>query len=467
MRYIMLLAVVFSLVGGRVDDHRATGVSAQTTPVGPWPTALALDQRTGHAFVLNSGNNTVSVIDARTGALVHTAVVGAFPGALVQSGYTRAIAVNSRGGRVFIGTYGRNSGGGITTLDAATGQVVGATAVAASPSGMLVDEQANRLFVSSDAVVATNLVSVLDATSGALLHTVTFDQGVRMVAVAANGARVVAASEAAVNLLDPRTGALLHTVGAPALRGHLSSIAVNNRAGRIFVASWGGASDVPLNRISMLDAMSGALLASVPTLLPQDITINERLNRVYATVSAYSSRGQVIVLDATSGRLIGATTVGRAPGQVVTDGSTGHAFVVNGQDGTVSMLDGYSGKLLTTIMLRPALTQGIVDVEGTLSHLIAIDEQAGRVLVGNPSPYRIPHQPCPGSCPAPQPVVTGPGSVSVLDAATGRVLRTVTVERVPLALALDQSAGRGVVLNADAIGARSSRGSVSTFDVAP
>ncbi len=447
MRYIMLFAVVFSLVGGRVDSYRATGVSAQTTPVGPWPTALALDQRTGHAFVLNSGNNTVSVIDARTGALVHTAVVGAFPGASVQSGYTRAIAVNGRGGRVFIGTYGSN-GGGVTTLDAATGQVVGVTIVAKSPSGMLVDEQSNRLFVSSDTVVATNLVSVL-------------------VAVAAHGARVIAASEAAVNLLDPRTGALLHTVGAPALRGHLSSIVVNNRAGRIFVASWGGESDAPLNRISMLDAMSGALLASVPTLLPQDITINERLNRVYATVSAYSSRGQVSVLDATSGRLIGATTVGRAPGQVVADGATGHAFVVNGQDGTVSMLDGHSGKLLTTIMLRPALTQSIIDMEGTLSHLIAIDEQAGRVLVGNPSPYRIPHQPCPRSCPAPEPVVTGPGSVSVLDAATGRVLRTVTVGRVPLALALDQSAGRGVVLNADAIGARSSRGSVSTFDVAP
>ncbi len=47
MRYIMLFAVVFSLVGGRVDSHRATGVIAQTTPVGPWPTALALDQRTG------------------------------------------------------------------------------------------------------------------------------------------------------------------------------------------------------------------------------------------------------------------------------------------------------------------------------------------------------------------------------------------------------------------------------------
>jgi len=466
MRYIMLFAVVFSLVGGRVDSHRATGVIAQTTPVGPWPTALALDQRTGHAFVLNSGNNTVSVIDARTGALVHTAVVGAFPGASVQSGYTRAIAVNGRGGRVFIGTYGSN-GGGVTTLDAATGQVVGVTAVAASPSGMLVDEQSNRLFVSSAAVVATNLVSVLDATSGALLHTVTFDQSVRLVAVAANGARVVAASEAAVNLLDPRTGALLHTVGAPTLRGHLSSIVVNNRAGRIFVVSWGGASDAPLNRISMLDAMSGALLASVPTLLPQDITINERLNRVYATVSAYSSRGQVSVLDATSGRLIGATTVGRAPGQVVADGSTGHAFVVNGQDGTLSMLDGYSGKLLTTIMLRPALTQSIIDMEGTLSHLIAIDEQAGRVLVGNPSPYRIPHQPCPRSCPAPEPVVTGPGSVSVLDAATGRVLRTVTVGRAPLTLTLDQSAGRGVVLNADAIGARSGRGSVSTFNVAP
>jgi DNA-binding beta-propeller fold protein YncE len=84
------------------------------------------------------------------------------------------------------------------------------------------------------------------------------------------------------------------------------------------------------------------------------MTIDEGLNRVYATISPPTGPGHVAVIDATSGRLIRTVTVGRYPGQVIASARTGHAFVVNGQDGTVSMLDGQCGHVLRTIGVRPA-----------------------------------------------------------------------------------------------------------------
>jgi hypothetical protein len=65
------------------------------------------------------------------------------------------------------------------------------------------------------------------------------------------------------------------------------------------------------------------------------------------------------------------------------------------------------------------------------------------VLVGNPSPYKVPRRLGPG--PPPTPILTGPGSVSVLDAGTGTVLRAVVVGRAPLANDVGPAPGNGSV----------------------
>jgi DNA-binding beta-propeller fold protein YncE len=460
MDRIATVAVVLALTSAATPGCTGPGADAQTLPVGPWPTAMVLDRRTGHAFVLNSGNNTVSVLDTRRRTLLRTTAVGTFPGAFVQTGYTRAIAVGERNERVFVGSYGRP--GGITTLDAVSGRALSSIALPVSPGRIMVDEVTNRVFVSSDGVATTMLVSVLDATSGRLLYTITLNQGVGLAAIDERRGHVLAVGAGGVSVLDAHSGTLVRTIpGGP------GPIVVNGRSGRLFVASAPGGSAGPTGAINVVDLTDGATLRKIEGLYPQYMTIAEGLNRVYATVSATQGPGHVAVIDGTSGRLIRTITVGRYPGQVVASARTGPAFVVNGQDGTVSMLDAQSGHVLRTIRLRPAQTNGLFDVEGTLSHLIALDEKAGRILVGNPSPYRFPRWPCPGSCPGLPPILTGPGSVSVLDAATGTLLRTVVVGRAPLVMALDDIAGHVIILNADAVGPRPGNGSVSIVAITP
>src|SRR5437764_3604113 len=83
-----------------VDGRR--GTMLRTVPVGPSPLAVAVDQPLRHAFVLNGGlwNNgnssarsSVSLLDTRSGAVLHSVVVGR---------RADAIAIDARSGQAFV-----------------------------------------------------------------------------------------------------------------------------------------------------------------------------------------------------------------------------------------------------------------------------------------------------------------------------------------------------------------------------
>jgi YVTN family beta-propeller protein len=129
-----------------------------------------VDERRGRVFVANTSSNSVSVLDARSGALLRTVVVGTGPS---------AVAVDERIGKVFVSTLGDDR---TRVLDAQSGSVVRTIRVGESPDAVAVDPDTDRV------VVATRddaSASVLDARRGDVLDTVTV--GVQPLAVAVDG----------------------------------------------------------------------------------------------------------------------------------------------------------------------------------------------------------------------------------------------------------------------------------------
>jgi len=123
----------------------------------------------------------------------------------------------------------------------------------------------------------------------------------------------------------------------------------------------------------------------------------------------------VSVLDATTGRLLHTTRAGKVPHALAIDRQTGHAFVVNYSDGTVSMLDDVTGALIRT------------DHAGISPEAVTVDERTGRAFVtanGN-----------------------GYGIVTVLDTRSGAILRSVRVGERPDATVVDEQAGRALVVS--------------------
>jgi len=314
--------------------------------------------------------------------------------------------VDTRTGRIFVSNWGDfavsprrpdvdvfKGGNTVTVLDTRTGRHVGTIHVNGNPSAMAVDERTGRVFVYSDGdgfPGYTKLVSTLDGASGRRLRAV-----------------VVAH--------DPR-GPNMPSQGA-------GDIVVDEQSGRVFVSS------PYADSVSMLDGTSGRLLRTVGGTQPRPLAVDTHTRRVFVLNGGGggTSNGVVTILDSATGRVVGNTPVGRLalPVTPVVDTRTGRVFVANdgGGTGSVSVLDAPSGALLRTVTVGPH------------PFVMAVDGRSSRVFVTSLGAMDAAGH------------LTGPGSVSVLDARNGALLRTLPVGVEPAVVAVDERAGRAFVVN--------------------
>jgi YVTN family beta-propeller protein len=366
----LLLALLAGVVMAAHDGDAPALVS--TTPVRTLPVAMAVDPRSGHAFVANSGDDSVSVLDAHSGRLLRT------------------------------------------------------VAVVAAPTTVLVDGRIGRAFVAG----STGL-SVLDTVSGARVR--------------------------------PRVS--LPDTGAPTGYAHdvtVRAVAVDERTGHVFVSVSGYRR---VGWVSMLDARSGAVLRSVRVgWQPDALAVDARTDRVFV---ANLADGTLSVLDATSGRLLRAVAVGTNPTAVAVDEQTGHAFVANNSDGTVSVLDARSGVALRTVVVSSPMsvvvdagTRRVIVADGFSGSVSVLDARSGAVLRTSVAGVAAPEA---GDFVGAGAVVVDArrghvfavagtrtaarGSVLMLDATSGHLLRRLPVGLAPVALALDETMGRLFVVN--------------------
>ncbi len=315
---------------------------------------IVIAQSVGHTFVLsdlagyNRAGTTVTMLDTRTGTLLHTVTVFSSPA---------AAAVDEQNGRVFVASDGApgvgTPGGGlgrVSILDARTGAVLHSAPVGRAPQALAVDPATQRVFVAN---MTSNTVSVLDSRSGRLVHTVPVGVSPSAVAVDVRTHRVFVANAMArtVSILDARSGVALHTtpVGPVPV-----AVGVDGGAGHVLVMGAGGA-------VSVLDATSGAVVVtSVVGANASALALDTRTHRAFITGATATGLRQdlysgihrllpfipgtpfgqddgsyVTVVDTLSGTVVRSVPVWSYQG-VAVDDQTGHAFVTgNG----VSMLD--------------------------------------------------------------------------------------------------------------------------------
>src|SRR5207248_3076665 len=157
--------VVWSTLGAGPPRAGAGSRLAAPAPVGPFAFAVAVDKRAGRALVVSAsadswngaptGQGRVSVLDARTGALLRTVNVG--PGSVT-------LAVDERAGHAFVANTGRiqwyhNADGtdsyravnpSLSLLDTRTGRVLRTITLGGQvPYALAVDARTSRVFVAT------------------------------------------------------------------------------------------------------------------------------------------------------------------------------------------------------------------------------------------------------------------------------------------------------------------------------
>lgn len=230
--------------------------------------AVAVDTRRGHIFVLTSdgigyngdpgGRGRVVMLDAATGAVLRTTLVGTVPSVVnfvTGSADISALAVDEQTGRVFVANqpgpapgFGlthppRRPPGSVSVLDAATGALVRTTPVGIFPVALADDAPAGRAFVVNAGTTydtegaPRGTVSVLDAATGRLVRTVALGAAGGSVVVDARRGRVYVTTGDGIRVLDAASGATRATVGQGA-----GVLAVDPASGRLVVA-YGGATN--------------------------------------------------------------------------------------------------------------------------------------------------------------------------------------------------------------------------------
>lgn len=364
-----------TLVGGGAAYRTATARAAtRTIGVGATPWAMAVDPRSGHAFVVNrgadgngapTGAGHVTMLDLRDGTVLRTVAVGTDP---------RAIAVDPAAGRVLVA----GDDASVSILDARMGARVRTVRVGAEPQAIAVDARTGRAFV----------VDVGDGT---------------------------------IVMLDVRRGTILRTTRLP-IDSYRASAAVDERAGRVVIAdtraSGGG-------EVNFLDARSGGLVRTTPlTGFVRRVAV-DGAGHAYVTGSA-----GVSVLDTRSGRVVRTLSMGDGALAVAADPRRGRIFVARrgpvaggGQGfgwgvatgpGSLIVADARTWQVVRTVAAGIMPVSLSVD-EGT--GCVSVVDAGGGVAVPDPWGWLPPdlrrHIPLlPRDAPVPRPV---PGGVTVLD----------------------------------------------------
>jgi DNA-binding beta-propeller fold protein YncE len=129
-----------------------------------------VDAHRGHVFVANLGDptlidGTVLMLDARTGALLHTIPVGGAPLALAVDERTgRAIVLGTNGGvRAFLNRSGLSSEFApdtLSVLDTRTGAILRTIRVGGDLRAVVVDARTHHAFVADYAGGSVSMISL-------------------------------------------------------------------------------------------------------------------------------------------------------------------------------------------------------------------------------------------------------------------------------------------------------------------
>jgi len=316
-----------------------------------------------------------------------------------------AIALDPRSGHVFLtgASFTPSRKGSVIMLDGRVGRILHTTAFngTAMPTWLVVDGTTNRAFVAlTGGHVGSFAVAVLDTANGALLHTVP------------SGVPVV---------LGPKSRSIVSGSGR---------LVVDEGANRVLMLNPMSVNNQPASSVSVLDAHTGTVARTVPlgtNGFPIAIAVDPRTGSAFITSIASTSR--VLTLSPASGRIIQSTSVGTFPAALAIDGAAGHILVASsGPPSSISVLTTRRGQLLSTFPLRTTLFLS--------PHSLAIDEVTKRAFVLTKGKYNLSSGEPPSR-----------GGVLVLDTRANRLLRMVMLGSNPSFLVVDAQRSRVFVLN--------------------
>jgi YVTN family beta-propeller protein len=312
---VATVAVAACCVG--VSSAAATGV-IRTIPVGARPLGVSSDGT--HVWVTNSGEGTVSEIEASSGTVIRTIHVGSEPDGVSSDG-THVWATNAHENTV-------------SEIEASSGTVIRTIHVGSEPVG-----------VSSDGthVWATNAhentVSEIEASSGTVIRTINVGSEPRGVSSDGTHVWVTNAGQETVSEIEASNGTVIRTINV----GGDFPEGVSSDGTHVWVTSIkeNAVTNFFEGTVSEIEASNGTVIRTINVggSFPEGVSSDG--THVWVTNADEGEGRTVSEIEPSSGTVIATIPVGSFPEGVSSDGT--HVWVTNPGEGTVSEIEASSG----------------------------------------------------------------------------------------------------------------------------
>jgi YVTN family beta-propeller protein len=282
------------------------------------------------AYITNTGDNTVSVIDIASNTVIKTVNVGRYP---------FGVASSQDGTRVYVANQNDET---VSVIDTATNTVIKTVLIKRRPWGLAVNPAGTQVFVTSTG----STVAVIDTTTYAVTDMAAdIGSGGGGVAVNPEGTKLYVAiqNKNLIKVIDLATSTVTDVVIA-ATATSSQGVAVNPAGTLVYVTSPIG------NTVSVIDTASNTLLHTVPVgWWPYGIAVNPAGTKVY--VSSAGSRSDwtptVSVIDTATDTVTKIVYVGTGGVAISPDGT--RVYVANSGGTTVSVIDAATDTFSTSV----------------------------------------------------------------------------------------------------------------------
>ena len=280
-----------------------TNTVVMTIPVGRKPFGVAVTPDGNTVYIANSGDGTVSVIDTPTNTVIGSIAVGTDP---------VGVAVTPDGKTVYVTNQGD---GTVSVINTATNTVIGSAIDVGCPiancgrkttnipSGIAVTPDGSKVYVGN--LGAPGYASVI-ATASNTVTTINTKKATTGVAVTPNGSKVYLGSlNGAVLAIDVATNSLGHgsTIG---VGSGSEGVAVTPDGSKVYVA------DSAVGTVSVINTATNKVIGSINVGSdPQGVSVTSDGSKVYV---ANEGNGTVSIIDTATNTVETSTiTVGKAP----------------------------------------------------------------------------------------------------------------------------------------------------------
>jgi YVTN family beta-propeller protein/beta propeller repeat protein len=286
-----------------------------------------------YAYIINSRDNNVSVIDTATNKVTAMIPVGSQLG---------GVAVTLDGKKVYVTNYYN-----ISVIDATKNKVTATIPVGNHPSGVAVSPDGKRIYVPNPDFgnPSNNTILIINTDTNEVEATVLVGGFPFGVAVTLDGKKVYVTNlhDKTVSVIDTSTNTVIATIP---VGDYPRGVAISPDGKRVYVTNSGS------NSVSIINTAANTVTATVPVgNWPESIAVTPDGKKVYvANYGSISTPDDTVSVIDTATNMVTATVhVGSYPSGVAVTPDGSRVYVANQRSDNVSIIDTATNKVTATM----------------------------------------------------------------------------------------------------------------------